>query len=65
MTISTNKVSILINDQLPRFIREEHPIFVEFLQKYYEFLEQPSNPIYELKKFQDNYDIDAITLKIF
>jgi len=59
MTISTNKVSILINDQLPRFIREEHPIFVEFLQKYYEFLEQPSNPIYELKKFQDNYDIDA------
>lgn len=58
MTSSLNKISTLVEYQLPQFIRDEHPIFVEFLQKYYEFLEQPGNPVYELKKFENNYDVD-------
>jgi hypothetical protein len=52
------RVSTLVKYQLPDFIRDDHPIFVEFLEKYYEFLEQPSNPIYELKRFQENFDVD-------
>lgn len=35
-----NKTSILINRQLPEFVREEHPKFITFLEAYYEFLEQ-------------------------
>ena len=59
MTSSLNKVSTLVKYQLPQFIRDDHPVFVEFLTKYYEYLEQPGNPVYELKKFEDNYDVDT------
>lgn len=59
MSSSLNKLSTLVEHQLPQFIRDDHPIFVEFLQRYYEFLEQPGNPIYEFKKFEDNYDVDS------
>ena len=55
---SLNRISTLVNSQLPEFIRSDYPVFVEFLEKYYEFLEQPGNPIYELKTFQNNYDTD-------
>jgi hypothetical protein len=55
---SLNRVSTLVESQLPEFIRSDYPVFVEFLEKYYEFLEQPGNPVYELKTFQNNYDID-------
>lgn len=55
---SLNRVSTLVNSQLPEFIRSDYPAFVEFLEKYYEFLEQPGNPIYEMKTFQSNHDID-------
>jgi len=55
---SLNRVSTLVESQLPEFIRSDYPVFVEFLEKYYEFLEQPGNPVYELKTFQSNYEID-------
>ncbi len=55
---SLNRLSTIVAEQLPDFIRQDHPIFVEFLEKYYEYLEQPGNPVYELKRFQDNYDVD-------
>lgn len=56
---SLNRVSTLVESQLPEFIRSDYPVFVEFLEKYYEFLEQPGKPIYELKRFPDNYNIDT------
>ena len=34
-----NKVSVLVDNQLPEFIQSEGPKFVTFLKKYYEFLE--------------------------
>jgi len=37
--MSDLKTSILINRQLPEFIREEYPQFIAFLEAYYEFLE--------------------------
>ena len=41
MSANTNlKTSILINRQLPEFIREEYPLFQAFLEAYYEFLQQ-------------------------
>jgi hypothetical protein len=34
------KTSLLVEGQLPEFIREEYPLFVSFIEAYYEFLEQ-------------------------
>lgn len=33
------KTSLLVNRQVPEFVREEHPKFIAFLEAYYEFLE--------------------------
>lgn len=33
------KISLLVNRQLPEFVREEYPLFQSFLEAYYEFLE--------------------------
>ena len=35
----TLKTSLLVDRQVPEFIREEHPLFISFLEAYYEFLE--------------------------
>jgi hypothetical protein len=32
--------SLLINRQVPEFVREEYPLFINFLEAYYEYLEQ-------------------------
>jgi len=34
------RTSVLINRQLPEFVRNEYPLFQSFLEAYYEFLEQ-------------------------
>jgi hypothetical protein len=34
------KTSVLINRQLPEFVREDYPLFQSFLEAYYEFLQQ-------------------------
>jgi hypothetical protein len=33
------KTSLLVNSQLPEFIREEYPQFISFIEAYYQFLE--------------------------
>ena len=35
----TTKISPLIDEQTPDFIREDHPVFVQLLKDYYRFLE--------------------------
>jgi len=37
------KTSILVNRQVPEFVRDEYPKFVTFLEAYYEFLEAQAN----------------------
>lgn len=37
------KTSLLINRQVPEFVRDEYPTFVTFLEAYYQFLEGSSN----------------------
>jgi len=39
MTYQNNKISELIEEQLPNFLQEEGPKFVKFVEKYYEFME--------------------------
>jgi hypothetical protein len=38
--MADQKTSLLISNQLPEFVREEHPNFIAFLEAYYEFLEK-------------------------
>ncbi len=39
MTYQNNKISELIEGQLPNFLQEDGPKFVKFVEKYYEFME--------------------------
>ena len=37
-TANSHKTSSLVSEQVPDFVRSDHPVFVTFLEKYYEFL---------------------------
>jgi hypothetical protein len=65
------KTSLLVSKQLPEFVRDEYPLFVSFLEAYYEFLEterytdidgnivsQKNNLIEKLKDLKNLSDID-------
>ena len=38
-TFLENKISSFIEDRFPEFVRTDHPVFVEFLRLYYQFME--------------------------
>lgn len=40
MPSTNNKISNLVSSQLPGFVRDDNPLFVAFLEAYYEYLEQ-------------------------
>ena len=57
------KTSILINRQVPEYVREEYPLFLTFLEAYYEFLEskqgsQKNDLTTQLKSLRDISDVD-------
>ncbi len=51
--------SKLVRNQLPGFVRDDYPIFVTFLEKYYEWLETNNQVSYELDALQKSIDIDT------
>jgi hypothetical protein len=62
--MSYQKTSLLVNRQLPEYIREEHPKFVSFLEAYYEFLEtkqgtQQNDVLNKSKELRNVFDVDA------
>ena len=57
------KTSILVNRQVPEFVREEYPLFVSFIEAYYEFLEnkqgtQNNDLLNQAKKLKNITDVD-------
>ena len=38
--MSEFKTSLLINRQVPEYVRDDYPLFLSFLEAYYEFLEE-------------------------
>jgi len=57
------KTSVLINRQVPEFVREDYPLFIEFLEAYYEFLEtkqgiKQNDLLTEAKELLYNFDVD-------
>lgn len=57
-TISNNRISNLVSSQLPFFVRNDHPNFITFIEKYYEYLEQNDKVINRIKNLQRYQDID-------
>ena len=55
------KVSELVNSQLPEFIRSDYTTFVAFLQYYYQFLEQDQGALELVQNARQYSDIDQTT----
>ena len=53
------KVSELIQRQLPGFVRQDHPKLVAFLEAYYEWLDKREQPIGGTKRLLLDQDIDT------
>jgi hypothetical protein len=60
MSRSNNKTSIIVQSQLPAFIREEHDTFIKFLEYYYKSQEEEGQTLYLSKNMLENLDIDNI-----
>ena len=54
----TEKISQLVNSQLPEFIRSDFTTFVAFLEYYYKFLEQDQNALELVQNARQYSDID-------
>ena len=52
------KISPLVEQQFPEYIRENGPRFVAFMEAYYEYLEQSGKSIDAIRTLNDNQDID-------
>jgi hypothetical protein len=56
--MSDISISSIVRNQLPDFIRGEYPLFITFLEKYYEWTEQTVNVLGQAGKLSDANDID-------
>ena len=61
--MSEFKNSILVSQQVPEYIRDEYPLFVNFLEAYYEFLEtkqgtQKNDLVQQAKNLRNISDVD-------
>ena len=45
MAYANNKISTILESQIPAFVRDDHHNFVQFVKSYYEFLEQVTPPV--------------------
>jgi len=57
------RTSLLINRQVPEFVRDEYPKFITFLEAYYEFLEEKQGTeindlITQAKNLRNIFDVD-------
>lgn len=55
---SNNRTSILVSSQVPEFVRRDHPKFIEFMEAYYQFLEQEGQLSDITKKQTQDLNID-------
>ena len=42
---TNNKISTVVSNQLPDFIKSDHPTFIAFVKAYYEYLEQSNTTL--------------------
>lgn len=53
-----SKLSSIIKYKLPAFVRDDHEMFVAFIQSYVEFLEEEGNWAHFMNRYQRNLDVD-------
>ena len=58
MLKTANKISFLVESQLPDFINEEYELFSKFVRKYYEQLELQGQPVDIITNLETYRDID-------
>ena len=63
-TFLDNKISSFIEDKFPEFIRTDHPVFVEFLKLYYQFLETAKLTLTNVQA-QDNILLENLLTENF
>lgn len=56
---ANNYISALVENQLPEFIRADHPNFVTLIKKYYEYMELQGKTVNVGKQLYDYMDIDT------
>jgi hypothetical protein len=56
---ANNYISTIVENQLPDFVRSEHPKFVALLKKYYEYMEQDGKTLNLGKNLYDYADVDT------
>jgi hypothetical protein len=54
--IKTRSISQLVQSQLPAFVRDDYPQFIEFLQAYYEWMEQNGADVYTAKILNSTFN---------
>ena len=60
MKTTSQTITNFIDQQIPDYVQEFYPLFVIFVTKYFEFLENTSNGVqYQLQNIQLNRDIDT------
>lgn len=60
-TTRRSGVSKIFKQSVPQFILDEYPLFVDFLEAYYEWLDQHGNPVEFLQNGDRYFDIDTTT----
>jgi hypothetical protein len=56
---ANNYISTIVENQLPEFIRADHPTFVNLLKKYYEYMEQTNKTLNVGKNLYEYMDVDT------
>ena len=56
---ANNYISTVVENQLPGFIRADHPNFVTLLKKYYEYMEQSNKTLHLGKHLYDYMDVET------
>ena len=57
---SRTKVSDRLEEQIPQFIREDYPDFIQFIKYYYQALELKGNPVDIIQNLDEYYNIDRL-----
>jgi len=56
--LDNQKLSLLVGEQLPDFVRSDHALFQKFMEVYYEHEETPGNAYHALATILQNQDLD-------
>ena len=57
---SRTKVSNRLEEQMPQFVREDYPDFIQFVKYYYQALELKGNPVDIIQNIDEYYNIDRL-----